>query len=243
MRGLYGIMISVGLAIVAAVCNWFYIARQASGYHTESFVIISPNTQLNKGDRIRTEHLSRVDVPLQSVGDLATTAILWKDRATILDQAAVKDYRGGEIFLQQDRVTPAAKDLGDALAVNEVAFPVPVDSRTFVPDNFNPGDEVSFFISEYMPTGEPTPVTPANSSARTERLIGKFRILALGARRSSLDVERANAGASRASREDVLTVSLKRDNNEFDDSAKALFNLLRFSSNRGLQVVKHSTKK
>ncbi len=243
MKGLQGILVSVALAIVAAFCNWFYIVRQASGYQTEAFVIIDPQVQLNAGDKIRPEHLKPVEIPRQHVGDLETTAILWKDRGTVVDIAAVKSYRGGELFLQQDRVTPARKDLSEMLAANEVAFPVPVDSRTFVPDNYNPGDEVSFFVAEFTPTGEPTPVTSANASARTERLVGKFRILALGARRSSIDVDRANAGTGRASREDVLTVALRREGNEFDDSAKTLFNLLRFSSNRGVQVVKHSSKK
>lgn len=245
MKGLQGIVVAVALAIGAAFCNWYYISRQASGYQTESFVIISPNAQLNRGDRIRSEHLARVDVPIQHIGDLKSVAILWSDRSTIEGIAAVEAYKGGELFLQKDRVAPARKDLSENLAPNEVAFPVPVDSRTFVPDNYNPGDNVSFFVSELLQAGDPNaPASPnaapaAAAGLRGDRMVGPFRILALGARRSSLDVERANAGAGRASREDVITVGLVRKDNEFEPDAKALFNLLRMTSNRGVQVVKH----
>lgn len=239
MKGLQGIVFAVALAILAALCNWYYMYKQASGYHTESFVIISPGVTLNSGDVIKSEHLARVDVPLDHVGNLREIAILWKDKDAIQSVPAVRAYQGGELFLRADRVTRARKDLGEKISANEVAFPVPVDSRTFVADNYNPGDNVSFFVSELLESGDGTGGASPNAAAGSDRLVGPFRILALGSRKSTLEVERANSGTGRSSREDVITVGLVRKDSQFDTNAKALLQLLRISSNRGVQVVKH----
>lgn len=239
MKGLQGIVLAVVLAIVAALCNWYYIYKQASGYHTESFVIISPGTTLNPGDVIKAEHLARVDVPLDHVGNLREIAILWKDKDAIQSVPAVRAYQGGELFLRADRVTRARKDLSEKISPNEVAFPVPVDSRTFVAENYNPGDSVSFFVSALLDSGDGPGGASPNVAGNIDRLVGPFRILALGARKSTLDVERANTGSGHSARENVITVGLVRKDNQFDTNAKSLLQLLKISTGNGVQVVKH----
>lgn len=246
MKGLQGIVIAVALGLVAAFCNWYYIYRQASGYHTESFVIITPTTQLNPGDKFKVEHFKKVDVPIQHVGDLIASGILWKDRETIQGMVANRAYQGGEILLRQDLKTVARKDLSEMLAAGEIAFPVPVDPRTFVPDNFNPGDNISFFVPQYMSSApQPVPADAENgnnaSPAKNEAIIGPFRILALGGRKGSRDV--AEAAGSRNTREDVVTVALILKDGNFDEKSTALVRMLNVTANKGVSVVKHPVAK
>ncbi len=241
MKGLQGIVIAVALGLVAAFCNWYYIYRQATGYFTESFVVIGRGVQLNQGDVIKPDHLARIDIPQQNVGELLSAGILWKDRETILGFPAIRTYQPGEMFLRQDRVTTSKEKIEDRLSQDEIAFPVPVDPRTFVPDNFNPDDQVAFFVAEFMPTGQPTPVESSGGSPRNERLIGPFRILALGSRKGDKDV--ADASGKRNNREDVITIALLFRNGQFDEQGRQLSSQLKLSSNRGLTVVKYPKKK
>src|SRR5258707_52110 len=140
MKGLQGIVIAVGLGLLAAACNWWYMVRQSSGYETESFLIVDPQTQINAGDKFKDEHFKKVDIPKQRVGDLLSTGILFKDKITILGQPATRSYTGGELVLRQDTKTLSRKTVEDMLSPGEIGFPVAVDPRTFVSDNFSPGD-------------------------------------------------------------------------------------------------------
>ena len=51
MRGLPGLIIAAALGIVGAICNWAYLARQASRMEKEAFVALKGTAQLNLGDR------------------------------------------------------------------------------------------------------------------------------------------------------------------------------------------------
>ena len=51
MKGILGITVALALGVVAAICNWFYLAKQARDYERVSFVLIKPATQIDPGDR------------------------------------------------------------------------------------------------------------------------------------------------------------------------------------------------
>ena len=241
MKGVQGIVIAVALGIVGAVCNWFYISKQARDFKKVSFVAIDSSAQINLGDKFLDKHFERVDIPLRTVGNLEKVAVLWEDRGTVVGMAATKSYVGGEILLGQDLKTPAQGDLGRLLGEDEVAYPVPVDPRVFVPDNFNPGDRVEFFLPQYIKS-RPARVSVSSEFSRknTENIVGPFRILALGNRKGTRQVR--EAFRQRSKQEHVITVSLTFRNRSFDEKANHLFRLLTQAGGRGLQVITHSVK-
>jgi hypothetical protein len=234
MKGLPGIVIAAGLGILGAFCNWFYIENQARNYESVAFVAVSEDAAIKAGDQFREEHFVRVDVPKKFVGELDKTAVHWKDRQLATVYRATKSYRGDEVLFEHDLTGVAQQDLTERLGKGEVLFPVVVDSSTFIPEHYDPGDEVEFFIPQILelatsPTGTPPP--EATSSTKT---VGKFRILALGGRKGKRDT--AKAYNQRPVRENIVTIALKFP---FDAQAEQLFQLIAVGGGRGVRMIKH----
>ncbi|MDC0307777.1 MAG: hypothetical protein P8M30_01800 [Planctomycetaceae bacterium] len=224
MRGLPGLLIAVGLGIVGAICNWYYLSRQASQMEKVAFVILNGDAQLNLGDRFRDDHLTKVELPSNNLGNLQEVGILWREKASIIGLAATKAYRGNEILLWQDLQTPSERDFSELLAVNEVARWVPVDSRSFIPERVSPGNLISFLFPRTSAT--PTPGNSNNPSLQTagSTIIGPFRILSLGARTGDRDPRQAYTRST--GQENLIGISVKVTEGSLDPEAEKLFQIL-----------------
>lgn len=234
MKGLPGIVIAAALGIIGAFCNWFYINNQARNYESVAFIAISADATIKAGDQFRVEDFVRVDVPKKFVGALNKTAVHWKDRQLATVYRATKSYRGSEMLFQHDLTGVAEQDLTDRLAKGKVLFPVVVDSSTFIPEHYDPGDEVEFFLPQLL-----EPATSSNSTSQpattgTTKTFGKFYILALGGRKGKRDT--AKAYNQRPVRENIVTIGLTFP---FDAQAEELFQLIAAGGGRGVQMIKH----
>jgi Flp pilus assembly protein CpaB len=237
MRGLPGLIIAAGLGIVGAICNWFYLSRQASQMEKVSFVAVESTAQLNLGDHFKESDLVQVDIPKDHLGNLNEVAIYWKDRRTVIGMPATKAYRGGELVLQSDLLTPSERDFSHLLAEDEVARWVPVDSRSFVPERISPGNLISFITSGTGEGRSPgNSAQPAISSTGTE-IIGPFRILSLGARTGDRDVRLAHSRSS--GQESLIGIRVKVIDGKLEPKADRLFQVLSMN-NAPLQVMLHS---
>ena len=238
MKGLPGIVIAAALGIIGAFCNWFYISNQARNYDRVSFVGVKPDAGIKVGDRFRLEHFVPVPVPKSFVGELDKTAILWIDREAATAHRARKTYRGGEVLFWHDLRGVAQQDLTERLGNDEVLFQVVVDASTFIPEHFDPDDEVEFFVPQALGPRPAGTGTSAAAETPATPTVGKFRILALGGRKGKRDI--AQAYNRRPVRENIVTIALKHP---FDAKAEELFSLIATSGGRGVRMIKHKPKK
>jgi hypothetical protein len=240
MKGVPGLLTALGLGIVGAFCNWFYLAQLATKMELVEFIGISDNVKINAGDKFNEAHFVKISIPANAVGNLDKAAYLWRDMPAVVGASATKSYSPGEILLRQDVRTPPEMDIKRLLAPEERAVWIPVDTRTFVPALVNAGDNVSFIVPR---TGGafPTPVAEGSGAAAapvgTTETIGPFRILALGNRLGSQEVLRA-AGMS-PSQENVMAVALKFEKGEFDEKGQKLLETLRLTNFQQVQVILH----
>lgn len=237
MKGMPGVVIAAALGIVGAFCNWFYVNNKAQNYESVSFVAIDADAEVNPGDRFREGHFVEVPVPKQFVGDLDKVAVPWEERESAVGFHATKSYYGGEVLFWRDLETPAQQDLTERLGNDEVLFQVVVDAATFVPEHYDPGDEVRFFVPQYLdaPVGS-SPDGSSPPAAGTTKTIGPFRILALGGRKGKRGT--ASAYNQRTERENIITIALKFP---FDAKANELLRLISISGGRGVRMIKHKS--
>jgi hypothetical protein len=97
---------------------------------------------------------------------------------------------------------------------------------------------VYFFAPRYVATAQ-NAAAPGIAEAAS-KIAGPFRILALGSRKSSLEIEQA--ARKRLTSEDVITIGLGFKNGQFAADAKTLFDVLQLTGNQGVQVAKMSAK-
>ena len=146
MKGVPGLLVAVGLAVVGAFCNFLYLAQKGQELERVYFIAINEGTKINAGDKFTESHFQRISIPRNAVGNLEKAAPRWEELQTVVGMSATKSYSPGEILLRQHLKTPPETDLKKLLAPDEVADWVPVDTRTFVPSLVNPGDQVSFVV-------------------------------------------------------------------------------------------------
>ena len=146
MKGFSGLMIAAILGLAGAVCNWLYLQQASNTLGKKSFMAIKPDVNLNIGDVIREEHLQQIDLPGSAAGNLETVAPQWSAKAAVIGQRANRIFLGGEIILEMDLAAPAQQQMAKSLQQDEVAFWVPIDPRSVVAEQINPGDLVSFEI-------------------------------------------------------------------------------------------------
>ena len=115
MKGVQGLLLSLGLGLAGAVCNWFYLERLAGKEAKRSFIGIKADAQINVGDTLLQSHLVKVDIPKSAVGNLDQVAPPWSDLSLVVGQPSTRSYRGGELVMQQDVRSPGSKDLNDKL--------------------------------------------------------------------------------------------------------------------------------
>jgi len=239
MRGLPGLIIAAGLGIVGAICNWFYLSRQASQMEKVSFVAVKSTSQLNLGDQFKETDLIQVEIPKDNLGNLDEVAVLWKNLPAVVGMSATKAYRGGELVLQRDLLTPSERDFSDMLAEDELARWVPVDSRSFVPARVSPGDEISFIASGAGLGGSAGNSAQPSVKSSGSEIIGPFQILSLGARTGERNVQVANARSS--GEESLIGIRVKVIDGKLEPKADRLFQVLNMKG-APLQVLLHPHK-
>ncbi len=245
MKGIPGIIVAVGLGLIGALCNWFYLDRLAGKEAKEQFIGIKAGVQLNSGDPIKEEHLIAVGIPRSNLGNLEQVAPKWSAYKSVIGQPTVRTYRGGEIVTFDDLTTPGQRDLSDKLGPDEVAMWLPVDPRSFSSARVNPDDEV-MFIAPRAGADSPTPIpedTPVGvpSGTGTSEVIGPFRILEIGTRTGRPEIQRA-AGL-RSGNESSITVTAKLLNGRLEPKAERLTDIIRQTRSQGLQVLLLPKKK
>lgn len=238
MKGVQGLLLSLGLGLAGAVCNWMYLERLAGKEARISFIAIRADAQINIGDTIREDHLVKIDIPRSAVGNLEQVAPRWDGRELVIGWPSSRSYRGGELVLQQDIRTPAAKDLNEKIGKNEVALWIPVDMRTFNSSRVNPDDEVSFLLPR---TGGPVMASAEEGAApqvaSNNEIVGPFRILEIGNRTGRPEVQRASG--TRQTIDSSITIVAKLENGHLDAKTERITEYMRSSKSQGLQVILH----
>src|ERR1700749_2011236 len=102
MKGIQGLLLSVGLGLAGAVCNWLYLERLANKEQRLSFIAIKSDVQVNVGDPLRESQVVKVDIPRSSVGNLEQVAPPWSQLAAVVGFPSSRSFRGGELVLYQD---------------------------------------------------------------------------------------------------------------------------------------------
>jgi Flp pilus assembly protein CpaB len=234
MKGAMGLAIAAGLGIVGAVCNWLYLQRLAQEQETVSFIGVKEGVQLNLGDAFDEEDLEAVPLPANRYGNLVNRAPQWSAVEAVIGLPANRAFAGREILLNSDLTGPALKDLSQTLGPDEVALWVPIDSRTVVAEQINPGDTVSFQV------GGPAGPTPIGTQAGPQ-IIGPFTVLALGTRRESPNIDQASRSRS-GSGTSTMTIRVKFTSGELEPNAARLQEAIRLSGNQGMGVLLHARK-
>ena len=258
MKGVQGILLSIGLGLAGAICNWMYLERLAGKEARVSFIGVRADVQINVGDTLREDQLVRIDIPRSAVGNLEMSAPQWKDLGLVKGWPTNRSFRGGELVLQQDIRTPGSKDLNEKIGKNEVALWIPVDMRTFNSARVNPDDEVSFILPK---VGGPMMVHPAppaageegdaqdgnpnaNVNANTKAnitgnsdIVGPFRILEIGNRTGRPEVQRASG--VRQTVDSSITIVAKLENGHLDAKTERVTEYMRSTKSQGLQVILH----
>ena len=240
MKGFTGLLIAAVLGLAGAVCNWLYLQRASNTLGRVSFISIRPDVQLNVGDPIKEDDLQRIDLPDNAAGNLRSVAPEWSAKAAVVGQRANRIFNGGEIILEMDLAAPAQQQLAKTLHENEVAFWVPIDPRSVVAEQINPGDLVSFEVPPAVLTGGtapiPTSATPRSGAKDTPEIIGPFRVLAIGARREPINVR------GRAGTETTLTIVAQLKQGQLDPLSARLSEVLGSQNRQGLIVLLHSAR-
>ncbi len=240
MKGAVGLIVAAGLGIAGAICNWFYLEQLARTQEQVLFIAIKDDVELEIGDIIKIEHLIEVPIPNSRVGNLEQIAPLWESRDAVAGYPALRNFNGGELLLDSDLQRPAYQDLAETLQENEVARWVPIDSRSVVAEQINPGDLVSFEVPR-IGAGEPTPegTAPAPPAGATE-IVGPFRVLAMGNRREASNIQEANR--RRSGSEGTIAIVVELTNGQMSADAQRLFDAMRLAGNQGAQILLHSSR-
>ena len=232
MKNLQGLIIALALGILAALLNWAYLVNKSSEEEVEYFIGVKPGVAVAIGEPLAEEHLVRVPVPRKYAEGLRDYAILYSERAAVINMKVTRTIPGGTLILDQDLKT-AQQELRLRKRrtpddTEEVAVPVPVDTRTFISSLVKPGDLVSFVV-----TGKGSPQSPGGIET-----IGPFRVLSVGNRLSSSDVMKA--ANIQQTHQNVMMVRATRDKEgNFDPLTQKLLERTRVVGNRGAEVVLH----
>lgn len=233
MKGALGLTIAAGLGIVGAICNWLYLQQLASTQETVALIAVKRGVQLNVGDPFEESDLEPVPIPRDRAGNLIERAPLWSARSAVQGYSANRVFHGGEILLNDDLEAPAVRNLAETLQDDEVARWVPIDTRSVVTEQINPGDLVSFDVGGSGPT-------PAGAGSKS-RIIGPFRVLALGGRREPANVAQA-ARPRGGSATNTIAIVVKLQGGKYESKAAELFDALRTTSSQGVGVQLHSSR-
>lgn len=255
MKGATGIVVALLLGLLGASLNWVYLDNKTRQVKTVSFIGVRNDAKIRPGDALQDSFLEEVRIPEMNVGNLKTFVYLWQELETVKGIRAIRAYQGGELLRREDYVTPPPEL---KLGKGQLLIWVPVDSRAFVPDLVNPGDQVTFLVPSVRTAVSgapaPTPATPvdpadptglppvaAPPSATNVELIGPFTIASVGSRLGSAEVSRAMMGRSVSDFE--LGVFVKNEGTEgaprLESKTTRLLEMSRRVGNQGIGIILH----
>jgi hypothetical protein len=224
--------------------NYFYLSKKSQAVEMVDFVGIA--SEVKPGQRLLRKHLVAVPIPKDQAEILDKFAFRFADVETVINKPVLRLLKSGSLLLEDDLKTPPQRL---QLGKNELAWPIPVDTRAFVPSLIKPGDEVWFLgaaaavayptpaSNEPIPEGEPDGAKPAGSAgpsvpSGSSKIIGPFTVLALGNRLGSAEV--MQAARIRQVQENVMLVKVTMENGSIKSPAKELLALLEATNSRPL---------
>jgi len=260
MKGIRGLIVAIGLGITGALLNLIYLTSKSEDLDTVEYIGVNSDVTIPRGTTILRQHLVPVKVPQKLARNLEKFAIRYSDISGVAGWRAVRTLEGGSFVWRDDlRTPPAELDFSQNLkpGEEELAWGIPIDSRSIVSALIEPGNEVSF-LAPRPPAESPTLAPPGaipgavavpggaagsgGGSDEVER-VGPFRVLSVGSRVGRRDVFQA-AGLPTA-QENVLVVAIRLNNGKLEEKGAKLQRLLQAASFRPLSVLLHapSTKK
>jgi len=253
MKSSHALILAVLLGGLGALLNYLYLCNKVKDIGNKvDFVGIGnedegdPPVEVKPGERLLRKHVVAVSIPQAQVDILDKFAFRYKDVETVINKPVSRLLVEGSLLLEDDLKTPPPElKLGE----NELAWPIPVDTRAFVPSLIRPGDEV-WFLGAATPVAVPTPAVeepiPESGSNGSEavsaagpsvtpgssRIIGPFTVLALGNRLGSAEVMRA--AKIRQVQENVMLVKVTMKGGSLESPANELLGLLEATGSRPL---------
>lgn len=256
MKGIYGLGVALALGIAGALFNYVYLTSKLKDVEKVAFIGIPENVVIQRGEKIREEHLCPIEIPTAWVGSLADVADRWELRNTVVVNKPVTRTLAGQRILLRDDYRPAPEEVL-VLGEGEKARFVAVDTRTFVPALLSPGDRVSFIVPKFIgpqPARTVAPTPPASENdgdldpiaaaqpkpAGSDDVLGPFTVLAVGNRLASAEVWRANRIPQ--TQENVLTIRVSKNVPNEVQRADELFRRLQAIEYRpvGIEIEKQS---
>ncbi len=260
MKGLNGLILGLGIGIAAALFNWAYVTRATGSVETVAFFGVAPDRNIEAGEILAAEDLVPVPLPAATARRLRGFAFVYPDdRATVVGMRTTRPVPGGSLLLVDDLRPPPPKLVfggQPAGKEEEIAMFIPIDTRTIVTSLLEPGDMVSFIVSAPTPAGTApnevggsippqTGIPPQDNTpplpAGAPRIIGKFKILAIGNRLSNLDIHRAYQLPQ--SQENVLTISVRLQGGQLEPKADQLWRMLEATNFRQVGVILHARQR
>ena len=242
MKGIYGLVVAIGLGLAGGMLNWAYLITRSRDTVRESYIGVAPGETLRAGDTFRQDDLAAVEIPKDRVGNLGNFAVPWSAVKSVVGTPAVRDFEEGEFVLRRDLRTPPPEPR--PLTEDEREIGIPVDTRTFVPSLYKAGDWISFVVpkskSILPPAGEPSPAL-ANVQSQATETIGPFEIRTIGNRVASSEVSRTNRLPQ--VQENVLNIIVKVQGDELEKRAQKLSDLLLTQNVRQFIILGHPRPK
>lgn len=207
MKGPMGLIVAALLGVLGVALNWLYLQSKAAQVENVSFLGVRPDNKIEIGQLLREADFVEVKIPKNNARGLEQFVYLYKDLNLIIGIHATRTYKGGElVYLEHYRTPPTELRLDRH---RELLMWVNVDSSSFVPEQVDPGDKISFLIPKvHGPTPAarpivnddtnepaPQPVPTVNASGDGE-LIGPFTVATIGNRLGSYAIAKANQNVS-----------------------------------------------
>lgn len=249
MKGITGLIVAIGLGIAAALLNFLYLNKEGEKDKEVGFVAVKD--AIDPGDRLTGDNLEEVLIPKKRVGNLDEVAVPWDLRHTVVDQPVWRQLKAGSLLLDHDLDTPPPElkfDESLEEGVEERAMFVPMDQRRSVPRLVVPGRYVDFVytgtpmvaISTPEELAEPNLAPRAARPSGEAKLIGPFRVLALGNRLGRPEVLRSSK--TQQVQENVMAVAVKVENGKLEANAQTLLKLINETGGRGVGILLHPPK-
>jgi len=233
MKGMQGLLIAGFLAVLGSLLNWLYLQSKAKNLEMVAFVGVRGDSKIKAGQPLKKSDLIAVKIPAKNVGRLQDFVYLYRDLATVIGTRATRNYEGGEFVYRSDYRTPPPSL---KLKSNERLVPIPVNSKTFIPDLVDPGDSVTFVVPkpgvQTSPGGKNAP-----STATQFELIGPFVVGSIGNRIGSKRVTRATRTAQVQQR--VIGIVVEIDGEGLKGKINTLLNRVQSSSGQGISIIYH----
>ncbi len=244
MKAGYGLLLALVFGLAGAGLNYVYIQSKAGQVDLVHFIGVREDREIPQGSQIREEDLVRVPIPKVWVGNLDQFAVPASAWNSVIGQTVVRTKPGRSLILVDDLRTPPPEL---RLGPDEGLLGVPVDPRSVVPALINPGDRVSFLISQ-VAFQVPTPAdtgdlggsggVQAPGGSGGVEVLGPFEVVSVGSRLGSLEVARAARLPQTQENVIGIRVNFDRQGNLPPEVIK-LKRLLDLTANRPVTVVLH----